>query len=309
VPTAEPREPPPVPDAAPSADTPPPPEPGRAEGRLLLEGRSAESIIDPTLEPSWSPNARAVQSKWEDDGTFRFEELTPGTYSLVLTLWNAFPGQHRVPGIVVRAGETTRVELPPLEELWLDLRFTVLDEGGAPVRGVMLGWRRSSGERFRVPTPQKDPQGRWRLWSFLAPVPEVRVSAEGFHTAYLSEVRADARVLLHLGPPVRLVLSAGLPRLDEGWSLFARLEADVMHEHMADFDALGTASLRVSDPGEYRVALWLRHPEVGGFRSVSGLAWRITVADLDVEQAFRSPEFTREFLDDLERLQALAKDR
>lgn len=306
---------------APRSVTPPPasrPDPrpprgaairgGAVAGRISSEHGSLRAVVALELQSLDDPTRRPAQTTLDDGGSFRFEGLSAGTYELVLRLWNWYPGSRTFPDIVVRDGETTEIETLRIEDLWHELYFTVLDEGGSPIPDASLAWRDGEAEPFIGLVPARDPEGRLLLRTFAVPVPEVRISASGWRSTTLELVRGDAKVFLQRGPAVRLVLTDGLPRLGEDWSLCARVAISEELYTAATFDATGVGSLHISEPGRFFVGLHLTHPRRRGFRMVNGLTWWIEVQDTDEEQLFLSPSSTQEFLDHLERHQAGPED-
>jgi hypothetical protein len=148
------------------------------------------------------------------------------------------------------------------------------------------------------------PDGTTLVRTPALPLAEVLVSATGFRSVALGDVRTDQRVVLERGPLVHLVLSDPLP-VGEAWSAWARPlllgEDEREHEPAVPFDAAGRATARLSVPGRHWISVVFTRPDRAGFASVDGLDWTIEVADSPAEQTFTAPHFPPEALDGLER--------
>lgn len=127
---------------------------GTLRGQLLADGLPAANV-PVTLTTSDGAHLRFVT---DADGTFR-AALQPGSYALEATPFGF--AARRVPGIVVRAGQTTRVDLPLARLLSGTLGGQVrAAESGQPlaarvrVAGTPLAVETGVDGRFQVSLPQ-----------------------------------------------------------------------------------------------------------------------------------------------------------
>ena len=254
---------------------------GAVAGSVLLDGEIPPDLLRLRLK---SPGHGVdhwdtLNAELEPDGTFRFDGLVAGEHALTL----GFEGGElmEIPGIIVRAGETTRD--PRLAGI--DLRGTlfvhhltfVTADADASLQGQIS---------FGPPDAEELAGNRWFHERELDLVTEhealdLIVSARGYRTATLKNVRGDVEVRLEGGLRVRLRLvgDAELPQPP----LFVKAvlaPADDTHNSLdwgaAPFDQSREIAVRVPAAGEMNVQ-WILERRSSG----SSVA---TTADVEPEQ-------------------------
>ncbi len=158
-------------------------------------------------EMAWYQPTRVAE-----DGTFRVENLRPGTYTL-----NIQPTSGRFPfgvfrDVLVRAGESTRdPRFDPLDlrgRLHM-VRLEIVDSQGQPVREGQVQFRTTSEEK-PTQTSIWFQDGRSTLFPSSLPI-DVTIQSEGYVDAALLAIDSDQRIVLERGAELRLILRGVSP--------------------------------------------------------------------------------------------------
>lgn len=236
---------------------------GAVAGRVLVDeaigARWARLVLTPESGDDSSDTTPDI-----DTGYFELKSIEPGRYSLV-ALVGAGEEVARVDGLVVAPGETAR-----------DPRFDPLD-----LRGKLRSMRIDARCSDAVPVPHyqvfllgTEPDslpmtagwgspGRPVRLVIAQPAVDLLVQAPEHRDATLLGVSSDREVLLEVGIPVRIV-AGGLPRLDPGLSLEAKVRAKDpaggrdSTPCTGRADATGVVELHVGAAGTFEVDLLLQ---------------------------------------------------
>lgn len=164
----------------------PVPQRGVLRGSVDTGGRRALGGIDVALaRPTGGTTTTATQA----DGTFVFDDLPPGTYTVRLTLANFAP---LVEPAAILSGQTT--ELPPLQPLFLaqdgTVRGRVLAPAGASsVAGAAVEFRAPMATQAAVAT-SVGLDG-----TFTVRVPDGTYQILASHPAFTSDMQLDVQVI------------------------------------------------------------------------------------------------------------------
>lgn len=243
---------------------------GAIEGSVLLDPGIKPSVLSVRAEvqdpPRGEASVWASPTRLAEDGSFRIEDLRPGTYTLSL---QASSGRSSLPtfrDVAVRAGGVTRdARFDPL-----DLRGTlraltieVVDPKERPVPQGQITYRTSSEEEGRR-NQMWFHGGSVTLFPSSLPI-DVTISVEGFADVMLAAVDSDRRVVLEQGPQLRLLLRGILPP-EPPYHLSVVLtpvrDGDQAPSHRwpsdaATFDSRGEANVRSPAAGPVSVSFML----------------------------------------------------
>lgn len=206
------------------------------------------------------------------DGSFRTLPELPlpaGEYRLIVSSTDEVDDEGygvpivRVPGVVVRAGETTVVPEIDLRDLVTQVEVRAVDAGGEPISEFDV-WVRTEDEDGEVSwSPIEEGRGgvvRFLRRSDALPLRDVLVLRDGSRAARLGDVSES--VVATLEPAIRVQVRLDPPPVlepGESLSVSARSE-DGLPGAAAPFDAEGVAELRLPSSGEWSFSARYRAP-------------------------------------------------
>jgi hypothetical protein len=230
------------------------------------------------------------------DGSFAFQHISPGTYSVSVRLRNWAEPYFEVQELVVAKGETNRdvrLQAIDLREMQT-LTITVLDEAGQPIPEGEIGLRPASGPGSDRPFANYSFSDGLKVILVESGAFDLMVSAERYHA--IEAYRVEGGITVHLAQWNPVVLYLDLPNLDlqEGWKVYFWLEreqgdSDYQTKSWTErFDREGRAELWAAETGEWRVYLELENPD-GYSDTMSEDPIVIQLADIDGTQQIQVP--------------------
>lgn len=182
-------------------------------GRLLVDDDLSPDTLSVTLKPELDERTDVapgtIQVSVGKDGVFRSEALRPGRYSLHVTGSQYGVNVLRLTGVDAPPGRPSPD--PRLEAIDLRGRLITIDLELVPpkptdrVTGMYFARRMDSNGEWGAPE-RNFLQVRTLRLHLVASQVDLSISAHGFRTVELTNVRGARRVVLERGPRVRLFL-------------------------------------------------------------------------------------------------------
>lgn len=183
---------------------------GTIQGRVLLDPAVPPDLVEILLAPMDAPDLEYLEH-WErndapdDDGTFGFVRLLPGTYRATVRIENGVDDlEVREPVLVLGGEDTVLADVDLRGRLHVFRLELVTPDPKEDVQGEI---------RFTRAGADEEEEAAWRWFStkdvvLASPHPslDVRVEARGYRPADLVGVAGDTEVLLRRGIQVRVVL-------------------------------------------------------------------------------------------------------
>jgi len=230
---------------------------GRLRGSVLLDqGLEPSDLKVLFVEEREEGGSRSRYANW-DKNEFYWDSLEPGTGRVDIRADGSDEPIHSVPDIQVIVGQEnqdTRLQDIDLRGRLRHIRLEFVDERGRRVDQVVL--------------TSLDPERRF--WEYewdgemdllvVEDLPPLLVSAEGYMSERLQDVREDRKVVLRQGAALEFLLD-NPPALEEGWFLglgLAPAEGEVhFSPSSVSFDASGRCVYRAPGAGVWEVHAYL----------------------------------------------------
>ncbi|MEM7307086.1 MAG: hypothetical protein AAF682_10475 [Planctomycetota bacterium] len=284
---------------------------GTLRGKLQLdEGVEPRDVSLRLIDVRTQEPPKSARRTLKDGGAFELTRVPAGTYDLHVQLSDSDEPLLVIDQLLAVPGEVNddpRLNPIDLRGMFQAIRLRVTDADGATIPQLKISYR-----------PTGDDEAPWRFdWQrdeqtvsivTTAQAIDIEVASEGYRTARLDGVVGEREVVLLAGAPLRFVLSGGLPALPPNVHLEVAVtpagpDSSRFSGGNAKFDASGTAEIRASGGGTFRIALHIVRIEG---RMARSYGVRCTPDRVDVqvegEQTFLIEVETKLFEEGLRRL-------
>lgn len=281
--------------------------PSSMSGRVLVDPCVPLSDVKLSLENQDSGDITMPA----EDGTFRFEQLTPGRSRLSISIDGCDLPQLGLDDVVVDEANPkadSRLQQLDLRGSVRCLSIDVLDSQGHAVNGAQVWLSASAPTRFM--RRRETVEGRAAFVFFPQPV-DFDIECTGHKRIHLSSVESDQTVRLDAGPLVRFVIDGKLDLPPAPYRLSAGLDLTGTDPGEADqgsgaFESDGTCSFHVIDAGQHALHWYLVAPS--GLQSLARMpGMTVVVRDIADEQVFHlelAPQVRKSWELEIERLKA-----
>ena len=204
-----------------------------AVGRIFGNFADFPDGVDSNLRVWITPGGnagrgRTIQSVDDDDGTFEFDDLAPGKYTVELSTPDSPDTVATFPDVVVGPDSTDQPQLKDIDwrEYFSVLRITVRDESGDPVGGALVTAPQDARfqYRFMFRAGGRNADGVYRVWAAKGEPRDLAVTHPSYRTVNLEAVDADKTVTLTPRPALRVRLGEAV-ELPDGLSLMPEVVA------------------------------------------------------------------------------------